>query len=301
MKGSLCRTPRVGQMCSPGLSPGLTYSREPTSTMPAVGVTGLSPSPRTDPTSGSPCIDLVPVGKEWEGGFTLVEMLVVMVLTGLLLGSAFSLLASVSGSVAQGMERWDRLEAVRTVWVAVERELRPGLADRDWRVTTGGVLELRAFRGFARICGPAGEPGVFPAAWHGDRLPVPQRDSVLVLGQDGGWRGGSLTRWTEAQVGCNPTPGEREGWVSWSGAGGEPPVLVRLFERGAYSFHQGAFRYERGYTGRQPLTPELFGPGSRFHPESFGISVELVYPQGPGGERPAPVEPLNFRVGHGDS
>jgi prepilin-type N-terminal cleavage/methylation domain-containing protein len=235
---------------------------------------------------------------EGRGGFTLVEMLVVMVLMGLLLGSAFSLLASVSGSVTRGMERWDRLEAVRTVWVSVERDLRPGLADRDWWVTPGGVLQLRAFRGFARICGPAGEPGLFPAVWRGDRLPVPQRDSVLVLGEDGGWRGGSLTRWTEAQVGCDPAPGEREGWVSWSGAGGEPPVLIRLFERGAYSFHQGAFRYERGNAGRQPLTPELFGPGSRFQAEKFGVSVEWTYPEGPGTLEATAVDPLTFRVGH---
>ncbi len=209
-------------------------------------------------------------------GVTLLELLVVLVLGGILMGSALSLLSTVASGVAKGMERWDRLEATRTVWVTLERELRPGLEGRDWRVGPDGTLSLRAFRGFARICGPPGEPGRYPVAWRGERLPVPDRDSLLVLGRDGGWRSAALSVWSEGEVGCAPTGGEREGWMAWVGAGSETPVLVRLFERGSYSVHAGAFRYQRGAAGRQPLTPEVFGQGSRIHRGPEAVEAELV-------------------------
>ncbi len=208
-------------------------------------------------------------------GFTLLELLVVMVLTGLLLGSVYSLLSTLSRGVAQGMDRWDRMEAERTVWISVERDLRPGLPDRDWQVTSAGVLRLRAFRGVARICGEAGSAGVFPVAWQGERLPVPGRDSLLVLGSDGGWRGAGLTDWNENDAACTSRPGERAGWMEWSGSGSRSPVLVRLFERGSYSFHAGAFRYARGGGLRQPLTPELFGSDSRFELAPGGLRIRM--------------------------
>ena len=208
-----------------------------------------------------------------RAGFTLLELLVVMVLTGLLAGSIYSLLSTLSRGVAQGMDRWDRMEAERTVWISVERDLRPGLHGRDWEVTPDGVLRLRAFRGIARICGGATSPGVYPVAWRGDRLPVPDRDSLLVLAGDGGWRAAGLTDWRDDEDACTGLGGERTGWMEWSGAGSHPPILLRLFERGSYSFHAGAFRYARGGGLRQPLTPELFGAGSRFQTEHEGVVV----------------------------
>jgi prepilin-type N-terminal cleavage/methylation domain-containing protein len=217
-------------------------------------------------------------------GVTLIELLVVLVLGGILLGSALSLLSTVASGVANGMERWDRLDATRTVWVTLERELRPGLEGRDWSVGADGALSLRAFRGFARICGPPSGPGRYPVAWRGERLPVPDRDSLLVLGRDGGWRSASLAAWSEGGVGCAPTGGEREGWMAWVGGGSESPVLVRLFERGSYSVHAGAFRYRRGASGRQPLTPEVFGDGSRIRRESEVVEADLV-PRPPPGRR----------------
>ncbi len=210
-----------------------------------------------------------------RAGFTLLELLVVMVLTGLLAGSVYSLLSTLSRAVAQGMDRWDRMEAERTVWISAERDLRPGLPGRDWEVTSDGVLRLRAFRGIARICGGPASPGVYPVAWRGDRLPVPDRDSLLVLGSDGGWRAAGLTGWREDEAACIALAGERTGRMEWSGAGSHPPILLRLFERGSYSFHAGAFRYARGGGLRQPLTPELFGVGSRFQAEQEAVVVRM--------------------------
>lgn len=212
-------------------------------------------------------------------GVTLVELLVAMVLGTVLLGGAVTLLGTLSRATRQAVARWDNMEAVRTVWVTTERELRPGVRDRDWEVTDGGVLRLRAFRGLARVCGAAVEPGVYPVLWRGDRQPVPDQDSVVVLGADGGWRQAALTAWLAGGP-CLEAEGERSGRMAWEGAGSEPPVLVRVFERGAYSFYRGAFRYERGAAGRQPLTPEVFEDEVRYEADSLGVIVTAGLPPG---------------------
>lgn len=211
-----------------------------------------------------------------RNGMTLVELLVALVLGGVLLGSAFTLLSGLAGATRLALERWDRMEALRTVWVTVERELRPGVPGRDWKVTTEDELALRSFRGIARICGPGTEPGEYRVAWRGERLPVADRDSVVVLGRDGGWRSALLVRWIDDD-GCSTLPGEIPGRMAWTGAGSEPPVLVRLFVRGAYSLRAGAFRYRRGAAGRQPLTPEVFDDGSRFLALPSGVAAQVDF------------------------
>lgn len=240
-----------------------------------------------------------------SAGFSLIELLVALVLAGVLAGSAAGILTTLARSTERSVDRWDRLEAMRTVWVTTERELRSGRAGRDWRVTAGGVLDLRAFRGFARICGGAVEPGLYPVAWRGERLPLEGRDSLLVLGRDGGWRAAGLERWSEAAAteaggdptGCAAGTGERSGWMSWSGAGSEVPVLVRLFERGAYSFHAGAFRYARGAAGRQPLTPELFGDASRYvHGGPAGVEVLMGFDAPARGPRSSSFRDARLRI-----
>jgi hypothetical protein len=232
-----------------------------------------------------------------RAGISLVELLVVLVLSGVLLGSALGLLSSLMRGVDRATVRWDRMEAARTVWVTVEREVRAGRPGRDWRIGSDGVLALRAFRGFARVCGSPSETGAHPAAWRGDRLPVPDRDSLLVLGADGGWRAGALTRWSEGEVGCTPEPGEREGWMEWTGGDPVPPVLVRGFEPGGYSFHQGAFRYARGGGPRQPLTPEIFGPESRFLGGGGGVAAELDWDPLGGSPGEGALEEIRWHVG----
>jgi len=208
-------------------------------------------------------------------GVTLLELLLVLVLSALLLGSSLSILGGLSRAVALGVDRWDRMEAVRTVWVTLERELRPGRPGIDWQVDPDGTLHLRAFRGFARACGAPDAAGSVPVAWRGERLPVPDRDSLVVLGGDGTWRPALLTRWREAEVGCRAGAGEREGWMAWYPAAAEEVVLARGFESGRYLIGDGAFRYARGGAGRQPLTPTVFATGSGFGAASGGLRVHL--------------------------
>ena len=215
-------------------------------------------------------------------GVTLVELLLVLVLSGLLLGSALAILGTLSRASALSMDRWDRLEAIRTVWVTLEKELRPGRPDADWRVDSDGTLRLRGFRGFARACGVPDASGSVPVAWRGERLPVADRDSVLVLDVEGRWSAARLTRWREAEVGCLPGEGEREGWMSWHPTPAESVILVRLFEAGRYTLTDGAFRYARGGGGRQPLTPEVFVAGSGFEALPDGLLVHLEARRHPG-------------------
>lgn len=223
-------------------------------------------------------------------GVTLVELLLVLVLSGLLLGSALAILGTLSRASALNVDRWDRLEAVRTVWVTLEQELRPGRPDADWRVESDGTLRLRAFRGFARACGAPDASGSVPVAWRGERLPVADRDSVLVLDVEGRWSAARLTRWREAEVGCLPGEGEREGWMSWNPTPAESVILVRLFEAGRYTLTDGAFRYARGGGGRQPLTPEVFAAGSGFEALPDGLLVHLEARRHPAARAARPSE-----------
>jgi len=232
-----------------------------------------------------------------RAGVSLLELLVAMVLGVLLLGSAIQLFTALTRAVERSIARADRMEAVRTAWVTVERELRAGLPARDWEVTPGGVLELRAFRGVGRVCVGEPEPGVYGVAWRGDRLPVPGRDSVMVLYDDGGWRAAGLTGWWEGWEPCAAGTDERAARMEWDGPRAGRPLVVRVFERGSYSFHNRAFRYERGEGGRQPLTPEIFASSSRFEAGSgMDIVMRVEFLAGGGHALELP-----FRVGSPDN
>lgn len=208
-------------------------------------------------------------------GVGLLELLLVLVLTGVVLGSALAILGNLLRGMSLGLERWDRLEAVRTVWVTLEQELRPGRPGIDWRVDPEGTLHIRAFRGFARVCGEPDAIGTVPVAWRGERLPVADRDSVLVLDETGRWNLAHLSRWREAEAGCLLNGSERQGWMTWHPAPSAGVVLVRIFEAGSYSVTDGALRYSRGGGGRQPLTPELFASSSGFEAIPGGVLVRL--------------------------
>ena len=62
---------------------------------------------------------------------------------------------------------------------------------RDWVVDSAGALDLRAFRGFGRVCPGLGGGGL-TVAFRGERLPEPIRDSALVLREDGEWTSAPL-------------------------------------------------------------------------------------------------------------
>jgi hypothetical protein len=228
-----------------------------------------------------------------RGGWTLPELLVGSAVATLLLGGAVILLHGTAGMVRTLVDREESLETLRTVWSVLHQEVGAGVPGRDWDLEPGShqAIRLRAFRGIAIPCGwpPWAREG--SVAWRGHRAPDPQRDSVLALGGEGEWWPVGLDA-VDGGTGGGSDPGEAQEACSgaFQGEGGRwrlsqaPPqvVFLRYFERGRYSLEDGAFRYRRGGEGRQPLTPERVGEGSRFRISEAGeleVELELI----PGG------------------
>jgi hypothetical protein len=173
--------------------------------------------------------------------------------------------------------RAEGLETARTVWAVLDEELSSARHRRDWALDADGVLHLRAFRGFGRVC-PNPEGAGLIVAFRGERLPELNRDSVLVLRADGEWVAAELAAVGPASAvsGCAVEPAESTLRVVGPPEGGEPaPVLMRIFERGTYHLENGAFRYRRGGGGRQPLTAERLGSSSGFSVMGEALEVYL--------------------------
>jgi len=222
-----------------------------------------------------------------------VELLVTLALGGVVLGAFL-------GALHAGIQ-WSRvlaarsegLEVVRTVWGHLEEEVGSGLPGRDWSLSPAGVIHLRGFRGIGWVC--EGGAGRWVVGYRGRRLPDPARDSLLVLGDDGGWRAFPLGT-VGGGGGCSVHGGELPLLLTWNQGGAPSPILVRIFERGELHLADGALRYRRGAAGRQPLTPERVGSGSHFHLREGWLWVRVEVddrPQGGG------LEPFEWPVSRG--
>ncbi|TVP77416.1 MAG: hypothetical protein EA352_03765 [Gemmatimonadales bacterium] len=237
-----------------------------------------------------------------RAGASLLELAVALVVAGVFTLGVAALLRAAGEATSRIVERSDDQQTVRTVWSVLEEELSAGRPGVDWWVEEPVAVGLRAFRGVGFVCGSAAElPGGGDAEewvllWMGQRAPVPGTDSVLVWASDGAWHLGELTgaSLVEGDDGADggllqvlclqggplPESAPRVGRFRWEG--GPPaevgrPLVVRTFVRGRYSLEDGAFRYLRGQAGRQPLTPERVGDGSRIEwlPGGRGLQVEL--------------------------
>ena len=222
-----------------------------------------------------------------RGGWTLPELLVGSLVAALLIGGAAGLLHHAARGVQTLVDREEGMETMRTVWSILHHEVGSGIPGRDWELERdsregGRAIRLRAFRGLALPCGwaPGSREGV--VVWRGHRTPDPERDSVLVLTQSGEWQAAALEAYSQAGGSTQAWPGEGEpdshgprggdchpgfagAFATWTlSEGPDHVLLLRYFERGRYSLEDGAFRYRRGGEGRQPLTPERVGSGSRF-------------------------------------
>lgn len=202
-----------------------------------------------------------------RAGYSLVELLVALVVSGVFLAGLASLLQGFAERTRNTVERVDRAQAVRTVWVVLGEELAAGMPEVDWRLEGPHAVVLRAWRGLGRIEQPGVEPGRWVVDWTGHRAPRPGGDSLLVLSDEGRWD----------VVALDGVGGTGDQLWEWRSVGTGDPVLVRYFEPGRYSLEDRAFRYRRGTGGRQPLTPELFGPGSGFERRSTGLHVRLEF------------------------
>lgn len=213
-------------------------------------------------------------------GGILLETLIALSLGVVILGASFSVLTSVLRWSRVLTGRAEALELVRTVWWVLDEELRPGVTGRDWVPVSGTALTLRAFRGVARVCSPVAGGGEWVVAYRGRRMPDPGRDSILVLGLDGGWRVSPLLSSTShGGPECSPTSAETVLRWRWEGAvSATGPVLVRLFERGEYHLADRALRYRSGGGGRQPITPERIGTGSGFRIRDESLEVHIEFP-----------------------
>lgn len=208
-------------------------------------------------------------------GQLLLEMLVALTLGVVVLASLAAVVTAAIRWNQLLIARGEGLEVGRTVWLVLREELGSERMDRDWTLDDDGVLSLRAFRGFGRVC--AAEDDGWIVAYRGRREPDIGKDSLLVLGTDGRWRPYALgsVESRAAAAGCELDGRDVALRISWGAAGEPGPLVVRVFERGSYHLADRAFRYRSGAGGRQPLTSERVAGSSRFDVEGRGLRVTL--------------------------
>lgn len=212
-----------------------------------------------------------------RGGFLLAEAVVAGTLVLLAVQAAWWATAtqsSVSARVVDGARALDEARLVRHVLAS---ETRRGKAGLDWEVVDGEV-HLRAFRGIGVGC-PVQPPAGWGVAASGHRNPNPDKDSVLVLTTDGVWRLAALVRRSRGRnLDCPDLAGfSPEVWHLDPEPSG--PVMGLYFERGAYRFSDGAFRY-RQRTRWEPLTSTaLAGDSAGFSGGSDRVEAYLGTPE----------------------
>lgn len=229
-------------------------------------------------------------------GGTLLEA-VLSLLLGVMVVALVVGLVHRTREAARGLIlRSDRLVAVRVARTLLEVD-GPGAVAVD---PGGDSVGVRAFRGTARVCGPAGDSASWWVEVTGVRRPDPSKDSVALLRRGGGWRVHDLEARRPAAPCGGSLPGTR-GEVWRLAPPPEGPVLGRYFERGSYHLSGRAFRYRRGRGGRQPLTPTVLAtPPSGFEPHGDRTRARVRFP--PVGSAP-PTEwilPVPRAPGAGD-
>lgn len=185
-------------------------------------------------------------------GFALTEVIVAGTLLLLVVQVAWWVAAVQSVAATRVVAGARMLDETRLIHHLLSTEIGHGESGADWRVKAR-ELHLRAFRGLGFACRtqPAGGWGVAVAGY---RRPDSDKDSVLVLSDDGSWRTSSLERRSRRRtLDCQELDGfSTEIWFL------DPPrprgVVALYFERGAYRFSADAFRYRVGNRRWQPLT-----------------------------------------------
>lgn len=225
-------------------------------------------------------------------GITIVEVLVSLLLGLAVISLGWSALAHQRTIASRLASEMDLLSARRLAAIVIGKELRAGVRGRDWIGPVSDSLSLRAFRGWGPVCGWDGEPGKIVVAYHGERMPNPVKDSVLILTADG-WRRAKLTGRVSGPPSCAmDLGGASEVWTI------DPPVagalVARIFERGSFHVNGGALRYRRGRGGRQPLTLDVFDhDGSSIEARLDRVIFNLVA-AGPGLEADTSSATLQF-------
>ncbi len=212
----------------------------------------------------------------------MAEALVSLLLGLALVGLGWRILSRQRLVAVRLMHEMDVLSARRVAATVMGRDLRRGVAGRDWLDPAGDSLPLRVFRGWGLSCASvAARPGAVVVAYRGERRPNPVKDSVLVF-TEGGWRPADLVhRARTREPACSDgLDSDAEVWAV------DPPIsgpLLRVFEHGSYHVAGGALRYRRGRGGRQPLTPEVFPGPSGMEGSRERVLLRLVSDRAPWG------------------
>lgn len=210
-----------------------------------------------------------------EAGVTVVEALVSLLLGLAIVQATLAVGARVRVVHEELLGRAEVLSSARLTGALLRAETHGALRGRDWGVHADS-LWLRAFRGTALPCPERRGRETLAGAYAGYRAPDPTKDSVLVVYADGS----RVVRGLRAvRSGADECPGqvlERGFALDLSEPVPRGAILARVFERGAYSVADRAFRYRRGAAGRQPLTPEVWDRSSGWVDDDRGLAVELV-------------------------
>jgi hypothetical protein len=209
-------------------------------------------------------------------GYSAVEALLALLLTAVAVQAAWSVAAHQGRAARVTMDRVELMEVRRTVGWILQEELRASVRGVDWKLHGTDSVSLRAFRGTGMICPPGAGRELTVLGYGGMRIPNPEKDSVLVLQEDGRWVAVGLVGRTPSSAPCPAAPRlTAERWTVSDSLNGA--VLGRVFERGAYHLAGDAFRYSRGGGGRQPLTPlRLVTEESGFRPLPAGFGWLLT-------------------------
>jgi type II secretory pathway component PulJ len=201
----------------------------------------------------------VPEGRVPGRGFTLLEALVAILLSALVIQGGWTVMATLREAGGRTADWAEGLETVRTTAWLLGEEFQGTTPLRDWWAGEGDSVSVRAYRGLALVTG-IGAEGV-EVCFRGVRNPNPEKDSVLFLGEGGGWTAHALDGRTRGEAGC---AGDGEGWAELWMVDPAPGTarLGRIYERGSYHLTLGALRYRRGGGGRQPLTPIRIADGT---------------------------------------
>ena len=180
-------------------------------------------------------------------GFTLVELLVVVLLVGLLGGLAVRGAASGRRGLERVAASAATVESARLARVLLDRVAREGGVRAGSRVDE---VEVTLPVGWALRCDSVW-------AWSGIRAPDPTRDRVEVTDGSGRRHAVSLVSVAGAPCAAAPEAG-RSFTVDPAIPGG---VLLRVFESGVVRVDD-AVRYARAGTSRQPISAAGLDPAT---------------------------------------
>jgi len=187
-------------------------------------------------------------------GTSILETLWSLILLAFVIQGGWAVFAQHRAAAADVSARAEGLETIRTIAWLLPEEVEGGRPEADWWRTGHDSLPLRAFRGLGLVEIGSVERDRIRVCFRGIRSPNPEKDSVLLLEEDGEWRTYDLQQRSRTGEKCTGLGGGYK--EDWS-LSPEPnsAVVARIFERGVYYLADGALRYRRGGGGRQPLTP----------------------------------------------